>query len=173
MEFILGYLIIFCARIVDVSISVVRTILMVRGKKFQAAALGVLETFIYITILTKIMGQLDNVGNLIAYALGFGTGQMVGIFLEQKMAIGHVTAQIITKADEDELLEILRKEGFGVTVIQGYGREGIKNILNIALQRTMLPKLNEILNEFDKGAFVTIMDTKNIQGGYLKRMKRK
>ncbi|QXM06504.1 DUF2179 domain-containing protein [Crassaminicella indica] len=173
MELFLGYLLIFSSRIADVSISVVRTILMVRGKKFQAAALGIVEILIYITVLSKVMSHLDHIGNLIAYALGFGTGQIVGIYLEQKMAIGNVTVQVITKENEEILVNLLRKEGFGVTVIQGYGKDGIRHILNIALQRTMLPKLNHILNEFDKNAFVTIMDTKHIQGGYLKRMKRK
>lgn len=173
MELLLGYLLIFSARIVDVSISVIRTILMVRGKKLQAAAMGVLEVFIYISVLTKIMGQLDNIGNLIAYSLGFGTGQIVGIYLEQKMAIGNVTAQVITKGDESELVELLRNEGFGVTVIQGYGKDGIKHVLNIALKRNALPRFNEVLREFDKEAFVTIMDTKTIQGGYMQRIKRK
>ena len=68
MELFLGYLLIFGARILDVSISVVRTILMVKGKKFQAAVLGSLEVFVYISILTKIMAQLDNIGNQIGRA---------------------------------------------------------------------------------------------------------
>lgn len=173
MGFFLGYLMIFSARIVDVSISVVRTLLMVRGKKFQAAALGVLEVFIYITVLTKIMGQLDNLGNLIAYSLGFGTGQIVGIFIEQKMALGDVAVQIITKAEESNLVELLRDQGFGVTVVQGYGKDGIRHILNIAVKRTALPKLYGILEGFDKEAFITVLDTKNIRGGYMQRMKRK
>jgi uncharacterized protein YebE (UPF0316 family) len=173
MEMIAGYLYIFCARIIDVSISVVRTLLMVRGKKIQAACLGAVEVFVYITVLTKIMGQLNNLGNLIAYSLGFGTGQIVGIFIEQKMALGNVTVQVITKEDENQLVEVLREEGFGVTVVQGYGRNGMKHILNIVLKRSMLPKLNEVLNEFDKDAFVTVLDTKYIQGGYLQRIKRK
>lgn len=173
MTFILGYLLIFSARIVDVSISVVRTLLMVRGKKLQAAALGCIEVFIYITVLTKIMGQLDNLGNLIAYSLGFGSGQIVGIFIEQKMALGDATVQVITKEDESQLVEILRGEGFGVTVIQGYGKNGVKQILHIALKRTMLNRLFQIMGEFDKEAFITVMDTKDIRGGYMQRMKRK
>jgi len=173
MELLLGYLFIFFARIIDVSISVVRTLLMVRGQKFQAAALGALEVFIYISILTKIMAQLDNLGNLIAYSLGFGSGQIVGIFIEQKMALGNVTVQVITKENENELVETLRTEGFGVTVIQGYGKDGVKHILNIALKRNMLPRLTRLLEKFDKDAFVTIMDTKHIRGGYLQRISRK
>ncbi|TCO69856.1 DUF2179 domain-containing protein [Marinisporobacter balticus] len=173
MGVFLGYLLIAGSRVADVSISVIRTILLVRGKKYQAAALGVVEILIYIFVLQKIMTQLNDIGNLIAYALGFGTGQIVGVYLEQKMAIGDVTAQVITKEDETGLVEVLRNEGFGVTVIQGYGRDGIRYILNIVLQRNMLPKLNKLLNQFDKGAFITIMDTKHIRGGYLKRMKRK
>lgn len=173
MTLLFGYLLVACSRIADVSISVIRTILLVRGKKYQAAALGFVEIFIYIGVLQKIMTQLNDIGNLIAYALGFATGQVVGVFLEQKMAIGDVTAQVITKENEKELVGLLRNEGFGVTVIQGYGRDGIRHILNIVLQRNMLPQFNKLLNQFDKDAFVTVMDTKYIQGGYLKRIKRK
>lgn len=173
MEYLLGYLFIFGARILDVSISVVRTLLMVRGKKYQAAFIGMIEMFIYISILTKIMSQLDNLGNLVAYSLGFGTGQIVGIYIEEKMALGHVTLQVVAKDDETKLLETLREEGFGVTVIEGYGKDGIRHILNIGLKRNMLPKITRIIEECDKDAFVTILDAKHIQGGYLQRIKRK
>lgn len=173
MEFLVGYLFIFGARILDVSISVVRTLLMVRGKKYQAAAIGMVEVFIYISILTRIMSQLDNLGNLIAYSLGFGTGQIVGIYIEQKMALGHVTLQVITKEEKSCLVESLRDEGFGVTVIEGYGKDGIRHILNIGLKRSMLPKATRLIEKCDKEAFITILDTKHIQGGYLQRIKRK
>ncbi|MEW9122825.1 MAG: DUF5698 domain-containing protein [Thermotaleaceae bacterium] len=173
MELFLGYLLIFSARVLDVSISVVRTLLMVRGKKIQAACLGAIEVFIYISVLTQIMGQLDNIGNLIAYSLGFGTGQMVGIFIEGKMALGNLSVQVITKEDEGQLVELLRAQGFGVTVVQGYGKNGIKHILNIVLKRNALKKLYEILESYDKDAFITVLDTQNIRGGYLNRMKRK
>lgn len=173
MDLFLGYVLIFSARILDVSISVVRTLMMVRGRKFIAAAMGTLEVFVYILILTRIMSQLDNVGNLIAYSLGFGSGQIVGIFIEQKMALGSLTVQVITKENENELVEVLRKEGFGVTVIQGYGKDGIKHILNIALKRNRLSRLTHLLEEIDKGAFVTVLDTRHIQGGYLQRLKKK
>lgn len=173
MELFLGYLLIFSARILDVSIQVVRTLLMVRGKKYQAAALGVVEVFVYISVLTKIVSQLNNIGNLIAYCLGFGTGQIVGIFIEQKMALGNVTVQVIIKEDESKLVQILRDDGFGVTVIQGYGKDGVKHILNIALKRSMLSKLTQKIEEFDREAFITIMDTKSIHGGYMQRIKRK
>lgn len=173
MELFLGYMMIFFMRILDVSISVIRTLLMVRGKKFQAAGLGVIEIIVYITVLGKVMAQLDNLGNLIAYALGFGSGQIVGIFIEQKMALGDVTVQVITKEDENELVELLREEGFGVTVLQGYGKDGIKHILNIVLKRSMQPKLIKHLEKYDNEAFITVMDTKYIHGGYLQRMKKK
>lgn len=173
MTFLLGYLLIFFAKIADVTLCVVRTILTVRGKKVQAALIGVVEIVIYIVALTKIMSQLDNIGNLVAYALGFGSGQIIGIWVEQKMAIGNLMVQIIPKGNAEELVHILRNEGFGVTVIQGYGRNGIRHVLHIAMQRNMLSKLNKILDEYDKDAFITIMDTRHIQGGYLQKFKRK
>lgn len=174
MSNILGYLFIFFARIMDVSMSTIRTLMVVQGRKVQAAIIGFFEVIIYVVVLGKVVSELNNIGNILAYALGFACGNYVGITLEEKIALGNLSAQVITNCDKkEELLTELRNKGFGVTVIQGLGKEGTRDILNITLNRRDLENLREILNSYDDDAFITVSSTKPINGGYFSTIKKK
>ena len=50
MALLSGYLFIFFARIVDVSLQTIRVLLLVRGKRIPAAAIGFFEVMLYITV---------------------------------------------------------------------------------------------------------------------------
>lgn len=162
-----GYLFIFTARVMDVTLATTRTLMLVRGHGLKAAAIGFFEVTIYITALNRVVGGLDNPFKLLAYALGFATGNIVGSWVEGKLAIGLATAQVITKCSD--LAETLRKEGYGVTMIEGRGKEGRREVLIISLPRKELPRLMDIVEDCDEGAFVMIMDTKASKGGYYKQ----
>ncbi|NPV42719.1 hypothetical protein H0A61_02836 [Koleobacter methoxysyntrophicus] len=166
LSIVSGYLFIFFARVIDVSLMTTRTLMIVRGKRAYAAFIGFFEIIIYIIALNKVVNNLDNPANILAYALGFATGNYMGSFIEEKMALGNIAAQIIPKKNGDDLQEVLRDEGFGVTVLEGMGKEGTKKILNVALKRKNLPKLLDIVNRFDDGAFITVMDARTTRGGY-------
>jgi len=170
---IFGYLFIFFARVTDVTLSTFRTLMLVRGKGHIAATIGFFEVMIYITALNKVMeGLSGNPLRLIVYALGFATGNYMGSFLEEKLAIGLATVQVITK--DEELCEMIRQKGFGVTVIQGKGKDGYKDVLIVSLPRKKLDDLLDLLRKHDEAAFVTVMDTKATVGGYFKQtMKNK
>lgn len=173
MPILLGYLFIFCARVMDVTLSTVRTLMVVQGRKLQAAAIGFFEVSIYITALSKVVSSLDNPLNLLAYAAGFATGNYVGITIENKIALGNLAAQIILKtADNKELISSLREKGFGVTVIEGHGFEGPREILNVAINRKDLNKLQKIVYDFDKDAFITVNSINPISGGYFSSIKK-
>lgn len=163
-----GYLFIFFARVLDVSLATIRTLMIVRGKGLIAASVGFFEVMIYVTALNKVVSGLSgNPASLIVYALGFATGNYMGSFLEEKLAIGLATIQVITR--NEDLSEIIRKKGFGVTVVQGKGKEGIKDVLIVSLPRKELNNLLNFIQEFDRDAFVTIMDTRASKGGYFKQ----
>lgn len=171
---VLGYLFIFFARIIDVSMSTVRTLMVVQGRKIQAAIIGFFEITIYVIVLGKVVSELNNIGNILSYALGFACGNYVGITIEEKIALGNLTAQVITSGNKkEELLTELRDKGFGVTVIQGLGKEGTRDILNITLNRRDLENLKEILKTYDDDAFITVSSTKPISGGYFPTIKKK
>lgn len=175
MSAFLGYLFIFGARICDVSMATVRTLMVVQGRKVQAAMIGFFEVIIYVVALGKVVNGLSDPRNLFAYALGFACGNYVGIIIEEKIALGNLNAQVITncKEKEAEIVKRLRENGFGVTVIKGEGKEGERSILNVTFKRKMLGELNRILEDIDGKAFITVSNTKQIKGGYFSTVKKK
>jgi uncharacterized protein YebE (UPF0316 family) len=172
LSLLAGYLFIFCARVVDVSLATIRTLMIVRGNRLCAAFIGFFEVIVYITALNRVVGGLNNPANLLAYALGFATGNYVGSFIEEKLAFGLTTVQIITA--KPEMVEDIRQKGFGVTVMEGMGKEGSRQVLVVSLSRKALPILMNVIEQRDPAAFITVMDTKATYGGYFKQtMKAK
>lgn len=170
---IAGYLIIFISRVVDVSMSTMRTLMVMQGRKLQASMIGFFEIIIYITALNKVVSGLDNPLNLLAYALGFACGTYVGILIEGKIALGNLGAQVILKTDDnDELIGTLRDNGFGVTVLEGQGKEGRREILSIAMNRKDLDNLRNLVTKFEPKAFITVNSISPIGGGYFSAIKK-
>ncbi|RQD78719.1 MAG: DUF2179 domain-containing protein [Candidatus Syntrophonatronum acetioxidans] len=173
MELLIGYFIVFVARASDISLATIRILMILHGQRLYAALIGFFESLIFISVLTYVIQGLSDIPSLIFYALGFATGNYVGIFVEDKVAIGCVTVQVISKKDPESLVSQIRQKGFGVTVIEGYGREGVRKILHVLLKRKDLKILMELIENMDEKAFITILDTKKIMGGYFSRIKYK
>lgn len=173
MTMIFGYMLIFLARVTDVSLGTVRTLMVVQGRKLQAALIGFFEVTIYVIVLGTVVKDLTNPLSLLSYSLGYACGNYVGITIENKIGLGNLTAQIILKgADNEELIERLRNEKFGVTVLEGQGREGTREILNVVIQRKSLDKVREIVYEYDDKAFITANNINPISGGYFSTTKK-
>ena len=128
-------LIICLLRIIDVSLGTVRIIIMFKGKKLLATIIGFVEVFIYISVLSYVLSNIDNLWNMLGYSIGFASGVYIGSLLEEKLALGLMTVQIIPTKDADLLSNIIRDNGFGVTAMEGWGRDGAKTILTIHLYR--------------------------------------
>ena len=168
------YLLIFFARVVDVSLSTVRMLLVVRGKKYPAAAIGFLEATVYIVALSRIMQNLQDPLKILAYGLGFASGTLLGGFLEERLAIGHVSLQVIpSEGNSDELSKALRTTGYGVTVLEGKGMTGTKMVLLVSTDRKTLTRLTSLIEEVAPGSFVTVLETKDIVGGVIPYRKSK
>lgn len=169
-----GYIFIFTARVIDVSLSTFRMLMVVQGRRGQAAFIGFFEVCIYIMALGKVVESLDNPINLLVYGLGFACGTYVGITIEGKIALGNLSAQIILKEDgNDELIGHLRENKFGVTVVRGYGKEGTREILSVAMNRKDLIKLKNIVYQYDPKAFITVNNINPVSGGYFSPVKKK
>lgn len=169
------YLVIFIARICDVSLATVRMLLVVRGRKYPAAAIGFLEASIYIGALSRVMKNVDDPWKILAYGLGFASGTIIGSLIEERLAIGHVALQVIpADGTAEELLTVLRTAGYGVTVLEGRGMTGPKEVLLVSTDRKTLPRLSSIIEEFAPGSFVTVLETRNVQGGVIpyRRLKQ-
>ncbi|MBS4031087.1 MAG: DUF2179 domain-containing protein [Clostridiales bacterium] len=170
---VLGYLFIFFARVSDVTLSTMRILMLMRGKSINAAVIGFFEVIIYILALGQVIGSLNEPLRLIVYALGFATGNFVGSRVEERLAIGFATAQVISLENSDLMAEKMRDQGFGVTVLEGCGKQGTHQILHILLKRKDLPCFIGLARQIDKDAFVSVMDTRQIFGGYFSKIKAK
>ncbi|MEW6702825.1 MAG: DUF5698 domain-containing protein, partial [Bacteroidota bacterium] len=119
-----GALLIMLMRIADVTIGTFRTILVVQSKKYHAALAGFFEVLIWIFAMRYIVSHMDNIYNLIGYALGFALGNILGITLEQRVALGYVQVNIISRHHTEEIAAKLRESKFGVTILPAEGKLG-------------------------------------------------
>ena len=164
-----GYLIlpllIFLARICDVSIGTMRIIFVSKGKKNIAPLLGFFEVLIWIIVISKIMQNLNNYVNYIAYAAGFATGNLVGMIIEEKLAVGVQMIRVFTYQRGAELLQILNSKGYGATVVEAQGAHQKVKLIYTIVHRNNLMKVLTIINEFNPKAFYTVEDVKTVNEG--------
>lgn len=151
---------IFCARIVDVSIGTLRIIFLTRGMKHLAALLGFAESLIWIIAISQVMNNVNNWVAYLAFAGGFSSGNVVGIWLEEKIALGTLIVRIITQHEADELVSALRAEGFGVTNIDGEGEHGRVMVIFTIVRRKKLAKVIGLIRRFNPKASYTVEDVR-------------
>ncbi|MFA9389817.1 MAG: DUF2179 domain-containing protein [Prolixibacteraceae bacterium] len=158
-------LLIFCARIVDVTIGTFRIVMVAKGKKYIAPLLGFIEVTIWIIAIGKIMQNIDNWVNIIAYASGFATGNYIGLLIEEKVAMGVVKIQIITAKAATELIKRLADAGYGITHHEATGVNGKVSILYSIINRSDVPYVIDIIGANNPHAFYSIEDVKFVNRG--------
>lgn len=156
---------IFLARICDVSIGTMRIIFVSKGKKNLAPILGFFEVLIWITAISKIMQNLDNYVNYVAYAAGFATGNLVGMLIEEKLAMGIQMIRVFTNERGMDLVKLLNSNGFGATTIEAHGAIDKVHLVYSIVHRNELEKVIEVINSFNPKAFFTIEDVKAANEG--------
>jgi uncharacterized protein YebE (UPF0316 family) len=155
-SYVLLPLLIFFARIFDVSINTVRIIYVLGGRKFTSTVLGFFESFIWLMAIRQIFEHLDNWMCYVAYPAGFAAGIFVGMIIEEKIAYGKVIMRIITRKDVNVLLQYLNKQYFRYTYVKAEGPDGHENLVFTVLQREKLEQLLQTLKEILPTAFYTV-----------------
>jgi uncharacterized protein YebE (UPF0316 family) len=168
-----GPLVIFCLRIVDVSLATLRMLLSVRGVKYAAPVIGFFEILIWLTAVGTAIQHLDSPLHLIGYAAGFSMGTLVGLTIEERMAIGMAAIRVVSRHGGVELAEALRELGFGVTEYSGQGREGSVEVVDAVMRRRDVPRAMSAIDYWDPEAFVTIQEPRAIRRGWLLQTRRK
>ena len=162
-----SYLLIFLARVADVSLGTLRLMLVFRGQRLLGSLVGLFEVTIYILALGFVVQRLHQQPlNLVFYALGFATGSYLGGVMEERLALGVEMVQVIPHSHGGRVLaDDLRRQGYGVTELEGQGREGARPVLLITVERKSLPRLLSTLQAREPHAFVTVLDTRRAIGG--------
>jgi uncharacterized protein YebE (UPF0316 family) len=153
-------ILIFLARIMDVSIGTVRIVMVAKGQKIIAPILGFFEVLIWLIAISQIIKHLDNWVCYAAYGAGFATGNYIGMIIEEKLAVGIVQLQIITRTDAHLLIDQLKLQGYGITHQDAHGAMEEVSIIYSIIKRNDLPKVDEIIRTFNPNAFYSIADVK-------------
>lgn len=162
-DYIILPLLIFMARIVDVSLDTLRVIMVSKGYRRFAPYIGFFQVLVWIITITRIMENLDNWLTYIGYAAGFGMGTYFGMRLEEKIALGYELLRIITHTGADELVRALRKQGYTVTTVIGEGRDGTVGILFLILKRKVIKEVVALVKQYNPNAFYTIEDMRFVR----------
>lgn len=163
--YVLLPILIFMARICDVSIGTMRIIFVSKGKRNIAPILGFFEVLIWITAISKIMQNLDNYINYIAYAAGFATGNFIGMIIEEKLAMGILMIRVFAHERGPELVNTLNLSGYGATVVDAHGAREKVHLIYTIVQRNELDRVLNVINNFNPKAFYTIEDVKSVNEG--------
>lgn len=165
--------IILIINIVYVSLSTIRMILTLKNRRYIAAFVSMFEVVIYVLGLGLVLDNLDQIQNLVAYAIGFGTGVVVGTKIEEKLALGYITVNVVSSNPDLEFTRKLRDKGYGVTSWFAYGMDGDRLSMQILTPRKYELKLYETIQEIDPKAFIISYEPKQIHGGFWVKQVRK
>lgn len=162
---------IFFVRIIDVSLGTVRTIITVKGRRVVASMVGFVEVFVWFLIVREALNT-DEVSIWIAvsYSLGFATGTYIGSVLSNIFISGTLGVQVVTSNSDNNIINILRKNGYALTVlpVEGMNDDNSKYMLFIEIDKKRFNDLKRLIKSLDKKAFIVVNETKFVQNGYFK-----
>jgi uncharacterized protein YebE (UPF0316 family) len=156
-------ILIFTARICDVSIGTIRTIVTVQGRTVIAFILAIFEISIWVTVVSTVISQIKDRPLLVVfYAFGYATGNVVGIMVERKLAFGSVILRIITRSAGEKMATYLREKGQPVTIFHGEGMKGPVHELYIACRRKDLKWILPQVRIIDANLFYVIEQARDM-----------
>ncbi|NPV41203.1 MAG: DUF2179 domain-containing protein [Anaerolineae bacterium] len=158
--------IIFITRVLNMALDTIRMLTVVRGMRAITWILGVLQTITFVLALGSVMSDLDNPIKIMAYSVGFATGNVIGMMIEERLAFGFVNMTIISSVRGQALAGKLRSQGHAVTEIPARGKDGSVAILECSVQRKFAPEVQTTVLECDPNAFITTRDIQRVWRGY-------
>lgn len=162
-----GALLIFLARICDVSLGTIRIVLLARGHRIEASLIGFFESLIWILVTASIIRNLANPVFYVAFAGGFAFGNYVGLLIEGKLALGKAIVRVFTRNEPEVLIKALRDEGFVITTVNAEGRDGPIVIIFAVVNRKDIRGFLNVVDRCSPGAFYTIEDIREAGGSRL------
>ncbi len=169
------YLFIFFGKILEVSFGTLRIVLINRGERTIGSMIAILEISLWLIVASSVLvGFKTDFVKGIVYALAFACGNYIGYWLDELLAFGLSSMQVVLPdmASAKEAEACLREKGFGITTLDVHGRDDDRSMLIMTMQRKRLPQAIAILEEHCNGAVVTVSDIKTQRGGYLERAVR-
>lgn len=165
MHPLLVALLIFCLRLVDVSMGTVRILMAVRGRRLLAAVIGFFEVSIFLVAISQVVNNIENWWNVLGYAAGFAVGTVIGMTIENKLALGVAEVDIVSMGKGTEIAEALRAEGYGATEFLGAGKTNLVDMVRAVVRRREIGAVMDAAIAVDDSAFITVVETQRAHRG--------
>jgi uncharacterized protein YebE (UPF0316 family) len=165
-------LLIFIARICDVSMETIRVIYISKGIKVLAPVIAFFEIVIWLLAMEVVMHDLSNIANFLAFAFGFAMGTYVGLVIEEKLSIGKVILRVVTTGESnDKIMSFMQSENYGTTLIDATGSRGnVKMILSL-VNRADVANITEKIQTTNPPAFFSLEDVRYVNEGVFRPKK--
>ena len=160
-------LLIFFLRMIGVALGTVRMILIGRGQRKIAPLLGFIESMIWVFAIGQVITNLDNIYNILGYSGGFAAGTLVGMWIENKLALGYVGINVISMTHDSEIVEKLRQADYGVTEFSGNGQSGAINMIATIVSRKDIKDVVQLVNRIDPQSFIIVDDMAVVKRGHM------
>lgn len=158
---------IFFARLIDVSLGTFRTINTVKGRDLIASLIGLVEITVWFLVVKEALNTDNNSYFVVAaYALGFSVGTYIGGKISKVFIKSNLEVQVILSSKDDNIVNKIRENGFGVTAIEVKGTKDVKYMLYIQIRDNTLENLKKLVRKLDSKAFIVVNETKYVENGY-------
>jgi uncharacterized protein YebE (UPF0316 family) len=164
-------LLIFVLRVANNAIDTVRILFVVRGKRLPAWIGGFLVSLIYIITIGSVLSDIKNPLMILMYSSGYATGNVLGIWLEEKLALGHLHVTIISPNLGTAIAEVLRENGFAVTEVSARGKDGMVAMLECDVLRKQLRELEKMAQAVDPNSFITAEEVRPVHRGFWRSIR--
>ena len=162
-------LLIFVLRILDITLYTLRLMMVVRGRKLFAFIFAFFQSIVFVTVMRAVFTDLHNWAKILGYSAGFATGMVVGMVIEERLAIGYTHLRIISPHWGAALIEFLRAQGYAVTEIPAFGKYEAVSLLYCFVSRRETEHVTRLVSSVDPDAFITAEAVRPLQKGFFNR----
>jgi len=166
IDLVASSLIIFGLRVLDISFYTLRIRMVMRGRKELAWIFGFSQAAVYVGAVSLVLSNLGNPFRILGYAAGFATGLVVGMGIEDRLAIGYTHLRVVSQHRGPETVEGLRQAGYGVTEVAARGMDGTVAILHCSVLRKDEKAVTDLIYQLDPHAFITAENVLQVQRGF-------
>lgn len=169
---LLGAAVIFVLRVVGISLSTIRVLTMMRGQKLITVVLGFFEVLVYVIAIGQVVNDLSNIWNILGYCLGFSTGTLAGMWIDERMVGGYANVRIISRYKAQGIVEAIREAGYGATLDWATGRSGSVGMVMATVRRKEVNEVCNLADDVDGSAFITVEEARAVRRGYMHLAQR-
>ncbi len=159
-------IVIFLLRVCDMSLDTLRVMFVLSGRRPLAWILGFFQSALWVVAITSVISNLDNWLNVISYAAGFATGNVVGMFIYEHLPVGHAHLRIISSRRGSAAAEAIRSAGYAATEISGRGKDGTVMLINSSVRRKDINRVRTEVFKIDPEAFITVEEVRPLHRGF-------